>query len=129
MGVSVGLGWNKSKLSNTGGDSSRTAWVLPIAYEFGANQVAFTYARAGDTSTGATAVVSGSNTGANAYTLAYSRALSKRTNLGVSYSKLDNKSAATYDLFGLAANGAVSTATTGAGSDVSQFSVNMNHSF
>jgi predicted porin len=129
MGVSVGLGWNKSKLSNTGGDSSRTAWVLPIAYEFGANQVAFTYARAGDTSTGATAVVSGSNTGANAYTLGYSRMLSKRTNLGVSYSKLDNKSAATYDMFGLAANGGVSTAVAGAGSDVSQFSVNMNHSF
>ena len=128
MGLAIGIGWNKSKLENTGGTSGRTAWVLPISYTFGANQVAFTYGRAGDTGTGATAVVSGANTGASAYTLAYGYSLSKRTNVGVSYSKLDNKSAATYDLFGLAANGGTSTAAT-PGADVSQFAVNMNHSF
>lgn len=128
MGLAIGIGWNKSKLENTGGTSGRTAWVLPISYTFGANQVAFTYAKAGDTGTGATAVVSGTNTGASAYTLAYGYSLSKRTNVGVSYSKLDNKSAGTYDLFGLGANGGTSTAAT-PGADVSQFAVNMNHSF
>lgn len=128
MGLAIGIGWNKSKLENTGGTSGRTAWMLPVSYTFGANQVAFTYAKAGNTGTGATGVVSGANTGATAYTLAYGYSLSKRTNVGVSYSKLDNKSAATYDLFGLAANGGTSTAAT-PGADVSQFAVNMNHSF
>ena len=128
MGLAIGIGWNKSKLENTGGTSGRTAWVLPVSYTFGANQVAFTYARAGDTGVGATAVVSGANTGASAYTLGYGYSLSKRTNIGVAYTKVDNKSAATYDMFGLGANGATSTAAT-PGADASQFSVNMNHAF
>jgi len=128
MGLAIGIGWNKSKLENTGGTSGRTAWVLPVSYTFGANQVAFTYAKAGDTGTGAAGVGSGTGTGASAYTLAYGYSLSKRTNVGVSYSKLDNKAAGTYDLFGLGANGGTSTAAT-AGADVSQFAVNVNHSF
>lgn len=128
MGLAIGIGWNKSKLENTAGTSSRTAWVLPVSYTFGANQLAFTYAKAGDTSVGNTAVASGANTGANAYTLAYSYMMSKRTNLGLSYTKLNNKAAAIYDLFGLAANGGTSTAAT-PGADVSQFALNVNHSF
>jgi predicted porin len=126
MGLAIGIGWNKSKLETTAGDASRTAWVLPVSYTFGANQVAFTYAKAGDSSGGFLA--SNANTGATGYTLAYSYMMSKRTNVGVSYSKLNNKSAGTYDFFGIAANGGVSTATI-AGSDVSQMAVNMNHSF
>lgn len=119
MGLAIGLGWNKSKQDFTTGEISRTAWVLPVSYTFGANQVAFTYAKAGNTSTIA-------DSGASAYTLAYGYSLSKRTNIGVSYSKMDNKTGASYDLFGLAANGATGTA---AGEDSSQFAVNMNHSF
>lgn len=128
MGLAIGIGWNKSKLENTVGTSSRTAWVLPVSYTFGANQLAFTYAKAGDTSVGNTGVASGANTGANAYTLAYSYMMSKRTNIGLSYTKLDNKAAATYDLFAIAANGGTSTLAT-PGADVSQFAVNMNHAF
>ena len=136
MGLAIGIGWNKSKLETTAGDLSRTAWVLPVSYTFGANQVAFTYAKANDSSGGFLA--SNANTGASAHTLAYGYSLSKRTNVGLSYTKLNNKSAATYDLFGTGANcaPAVGTATAacangaaGAGADVSQFSVNMNHAF
>ena len=126
MGVAVGLGWNKSKLETTLGEASRTAWVLPVSYTFGANQVAFTYARANNLS--GSFMANNSDTGANAYTLAYGYSMSKRTNVGVAYTKLDNKSRATYDLFGIASNGGTSTATF-AGADVSQLSLNMNHSF
>ncbi len=126
MGVAVGLGWNKSKLETTLGEASRTAWLLPISYTFGANQVAFTYARANNLSGSLAAGVS--DTGANAYTLAYGYSLSKRTNLGVAYTKLDNKTNGTYDLFAIGANGGVSTATI-PGSDVTQVSFNLNHSF
>ncbi len=126
MGISIGIAANQSRLELTGGDAKRTAWVLPIAYEFGANQVAFTYAKANNLS--GSAVGNGSDTGANAYTLSFGHSLSKRTNMGVAYTRLDNKSKATYDLFGIGANGATSTATV-PGADVSQLSFNMNHSF
>ncbi len=119
MGLGIGLGWNKSKLDYTTGEVSRSAYVLPISYVFGANQVAFTYAKAGNTSGVA-------DSGANAYTLSFGHSMSKRTNLGVAYTKLDNKSGGSYDLFGLAANGATATP---AGADVSQVSFNMKHSF
>ncbi len=119
MGLGIGLGWNKSKLDFTTGEVSRTAWVLPISYTFGANQVALSYAKAGNTSGVA-------DSGANAYTLSFGHSLSKRTNVGVAYTKLDNKSGGSYDLFGLAANGATATP---AGADVSQVSFNVNHSF
>lgn len=126
MGLAIGLGWNKSRAEMIGGEASRTAWVLPVSYVFGANQVAFTYARANNLSGSAVAGVS--DTGANAYTLSFGHSMSKRTNVGVAYTKLDNKRNATYDLFGLAANGGTSTAAF-PGADVSQLSLNVNHSF
>ena len=124
MGLNVGLAWNKSRLDTTVGESSRTAWLLPVSYTFGNNQVAFTYAKANNLSGGFLA--NNSNTGAKAYTLAYSYMLSKRTNVGAAYTKLTNDSAATYNVF---ANGANGTAVTAAGEDPSQFSINVNHSF
>lgn len=126
MGLTVGLGWNKSKIETSAGDADRTAWVLPVSYAFGAHQVAFTYAHASNLGGGFMA--NNSDTGANAYTLGYSYSLSKRTNLGVSYTRLDNKSRATYDLFAIGANGGTSTSAY-AGADVTQMSVNMNHAF
>jgi hypothetical protein len=71
-------------------------------------------------------VTSGSSTGAKAYTLAYGYSLSKRTNVGVGYTKVNNDLNATYTLFGAAGRGAVNTV---ADQDVGQFSLNMNHSF
>jgi len=126
MGLAIGLGWNKSKGETTLGNVDRTAWLLPISYAFGANQVAFTYARANDLK--GSLAAGASDTGAAAYTLAYGYSMSKRTNLGVAYTKLDNKRNATYDLFAIGANGGTSTAAY-AGADVSQVSFNMNHSF
>ncbi|MCK9380012.1 MAG: porin [Sulfuritalea sp.] len=129
MGLKIGIAANQSKLEMTGGEAKRTAWLLPISYEFGANQVAFTYAKANNAS-GSFCGGGCNDTGANAYTLAYGRSLSKRTNLGVAYTKLDNKANATYDLFGLGANGATSINTLGIGGvDAAQLSVNMNHAF
>lgn len=124
MGLKAGIAWNQSRVDTTAGDLKRSAWLIPVSYEFGANQVAFTYAKANNQSGSFTAV--NNDTGASAYTLAYSRALSKRTNLGVSYSKMDNKANASYDLFGLAASAATGTSV---GADSSQFAINMNHSF
>lgn len=117
MGIKVGIAWNKSKLDFTTGERSRTAWLLPISYDFGSNRVNFTYLTAGDT----TGVAS---SGAKAFTLAFGHALSKRTNVGINYSKLTNEAGATYNLFG----GGTSTAAT-PGADVSQLALTVYHSF
>ncbi len=117
MGLKVGIAWNKSKLDLTTGERSRTAWLLPISYDFGSNRVNFTYLSAGDT----TGVAS---SGAKAFTLAFGHALSKRTNVGINYSKLSNETGATYNLFG----GGTSTATV-PGADVSQLALTVYHSF
>lgn len=117
MGINVGLAWNKSKLEFTNGERSRTAWLLPISYDFGANRVNFTYLSAGNT-TGV------ANSGAKAYTLAFGHSLSKRTNVGIGYSRLTNETGATYNLFG----GGTSTAAT-PGADVSQLALTMYHAF
>lgn len=127
MGLKAGLGWNKSRLTAAGVENSRNAWILPVSYEFGASQVAVTYARAGNTSNTA------GSTGAKAWTASYGYSLSKRTNVGVAYTKLDNDSAGKYNLFALGANGATAIGTAAGnapvGSSVSQFSLNMNHGF
>lgn len=119
MGLKLGAAWNKSRLETTVGDFSRTAWLLPVSYTWGANQVAFTYVKAGNTT-------NVTDSDAKAYTLAYGYSLSKRTNVGAAYTKMNNNTGATYNLFGAAGRGAV---TTVAGQDVGQFSLNMNHSF
>lgn len=126
MGLAIGLGWNKSKIDTTAGNMSRTAWLIPVSYAFGANTVNFTYGKAAN-STG-NFLANNTDTGATGVTLAYSYSMSKRTNVGVSYTKLNNKAAGTYDLFGLGANGGTSTAAN-PGADVTQMSLNMNHSF
>ena len=117
MGLKVGIAWNKSKLTLSTGERSRTAWLLPISYEFGSNQVNFTFASAGNT----TGVAS---SGAKAYTLAFGHSLSKRTNVGINYSKLTNETGATYNLFA-----APTTTATVPGADVSQLALTVYHSF
>ncbi len=117
MGLKVGIAWNKSKLEFTNREQSRTAWLLPISYDFGSNRVNFTYLSAGNT-TGV------ADSGAKAYTLAFGHALSKRTNVGINYSRLTNERGATYNLFG----GGTSTAAT-PGADVSQLALTVYHSF
>ena len=132
MGLAIGLGWNKSKVTWSDVSVDRSAWVLPVSYTFGANQVAFTYAKANDLK-GSAGGITGTldSTGASAYTLAFGHSLSKRTNIGVAYTKLDNKTNGAYNLFGLAASGAqaVGALNTAVGTDVSQLSLNMNHAF
>jgi predicted porin len=131
-GFKAGLGWNRSRVTWSDGEVRRTAWVLPVSYTMGAHQFAATYAKAGNLTAAAAGLsATVSDTGASAWTLAYSNSLSKRTNVGVSYSKLENKANGAYNLFGLGANGAtpVGATNTAMGADVSQFAVNMNHSF
>ncbi|MDR2239868.1 MAG: porin [Zoogloeaceae bacterium] len=125
FGLKVGLGYDRSSLKNNPfvGNSTtnkRSAWFLPVSYEFGANKVYFTYAKAGDASNTV------GDTGAKAYVLGYDYAFSKRTSAGVFYTKLKNNNAGSYDLFALGANGA---SATNAGEDVRQIYFGVAHNF
>jgi len=130
MGITAGIAYNKSRYDTVAGgvagpEMSRNAWLLPVSYAFGASQVNVTYAKAGNTSNQA------GSTGAKAWSLGYGYSLSKRTNVGVTYTKLTNDAQGQYNLFAIARPGdtAVGGAGGPVGSDVSQFYMGITHAF
>ena len=105
-------------------DTERTVTSIPVTVPMGAGTVLFTYSKAGDTKTGG---VTNANTGATLLSVGYDHALSKRTSLGVSYAKLDNKAAAGYGLYTQTAlNGTPANAV---GTDAGQFYLGLRHAF
>jgi predicted porin len=117
FGLKVGLAYDRSKVNiGDGNNPRRGAWELPVSYEFGANKVYLSYARAGKVS----GIADGSKTGANAWMLGYDYAFSKRTSAGVFYTKLKNQDRANYNFFGLAASAATPTGYAGPGTDARQ---------
>ena len=131
LGVAtLGLTWDKSAqraaAANVAAftDTERTVTSIPVTVPMGAGTVLFTYSKAGNTKTGST---TNANTGATLVSVGYDYALSKRTTVGVSYAKLDNKAAAGYVLYTQTAlNG---TPANVAGQDASQFYVGVRHAF
>ncbi len=125
MGLALGLGWDSSKYdSDVTANTNwvkRNAWQATGQYTMGANAFYLQYAKAGNTS-GAGAADSGS--GAKAWMLGYDYALSKRTNVGISYTEVKNDSTSgTYDFF------ASATPTAGVGNKSAQWHLGMSHSF
>ena len=105
-------------------DTKRTAYSIPVVVPMGAHAVLFTYTSAGDSKTAGT---TNANTGATMVSVGYDHALSKRTSLGVSYAKVDNKANASYNPFvysALTGNGAV-----GVGQDTAQLYLGLRHTF
>ncbi len=105
-------------------DTERTVTSIPVTVPMGAGTALLTYSKAGNTKTGG---VTNANTGATLLSIGYDYALSKRTSLGVSYAKLDNKSAAGYALYTQTAlNGTPANAV---GTDAAQFYLGLRHAF
>lgn len=125
QGFYVGVTWDKSKLENaaTGADiADRNAWSIPVAYSWGANKIGYTYTRADDDK------VLGSGTGAKLNVIYYNYALSKRTQLAVTYARLNNDSNAVYNLY--ATNlGSTDVATLSPGESPRALQFTLNHSF
>lgn len=141
MGLKVGLGWDRSSLDNGyagmpnivgRGKAARSAWMVPVSYTFGPHAIYGTYARAGSASGSAIAAGTGGDYKAHQWTVGYDYAFSKRTSMGVFYTKVNNNMNAagtaggSYDMFALGVNGAT---TTRRGEDASQLYIGMNHSF
>ncbi|MCM2290448.1 MAG: porin, partial [Sulfuritalea sp.] len=123
MGLSLGLGYDSSKYDNDATTNTnwvkRNAWQLTGQYAMGANQFYLQYAKAGKTS-GAGAADDAS--GAKAWLLGYDYALSKRTNVGISYTEVKNENGGTYDFF-------ASPVGTPVGAKSAQWHLGMSHSF
>lgn len=124
MGLKVGVIWDSSKSTPvaTGLDTKQTAWTLPISYTAGANSFYFTYGKAGDLS--GSGVGNGANTNTKMTMLAYSYAMSKRTAVNVSWTRLSNDTAVATDFWSRQVGGGY-----GAGGDPTSFTLGMRHSF
>jgi len=127
FGLKIGLQYDKAKseVSSTNVENgNRAAWELPISYTFGANKILGSYTRAGNTSA---AGVTTQNSGAKMFVLGYDYSLSKRTDVGVFYSKLKNDVAGAYTPFssGTSSNGS----TLVAGESASIFALAIKHTF
>ncbi len=127
--VSVGLTYNDSAITSgtIGGatqERRRTAWSIPVNVHMGPGMIMVSYTRANDLETNG---VTTANTGASLISVGYNYALSKRTALGVSYAKVDNKAAAGYGLFTQAALGG--TPANAIGQDASQLYAGIRHAF
>lgn len=125
-----------------GGDTKVKTWHIGIVWKIsGPHNIRAAYSRAGDVQgasvvsavtvaspTGSTGTpmntrpASGANTGADMWQIRYVHELSKRTELGLGYSRTNNRSAGTYETGG-------ATSTQYAGSDSSAIGGFMKHSF
>jgi predicted porin len=138
FGLKIGLAWDKSRIKSTtgGGDiQRRTAWSLPVSYNWGNHTVHVNYSSAGDDKQTA------GNAGANMWALSYSYDLSKRTSLALTYASIKDKNAdgaiaaglgngGTYNFFTSTSLGlGASAGAIQAGEDPKMWGVTMRHAF
>ena len=145
-GFKVGLSWDKSRVkastastlgiagvSGTGGVvggafasgtevGNRTAWTLPVSYMMGNNGFHFHYTKAADDKS------TNVQDGAKMIAFSYQYALSKRTSVGLTYSKITNDVAASYNFFTTASLGN-SAAATLPGEDPRLMAATIRHAF
>ena len=153
----LGLAWNRGKTTDPASglvSGDRTSWSIPMSYTWGQHSVAGHYTKnrdgnsvqvgystvalattaagnAGQTASGTNQnTVSGANTGAHMWAIAYDYSLSKRTSAGLSFAQLRNKSAATYSMF-YNAQTAFGSANSGslAGEDSRLLAATIRHNF
>jgi predicted porin len=137
FGLKVGLAWDSSKLksdndlaANTIGNttlSKRTAWSIPFQYSFmGKHQITGHYTKANKDARIDDFGING--TGANMWALGYSYDLSRRTSLGVTHARINNKQNASYNLYNSASLG-LGQGGLLPGEDPRMFGTTIKHSF
>jgi len=118
------------KVSESGSSIGRTAFMVPVSYNWDKHGVYATYSVAGNSSTGSTTM---NNTGASQINLVYDYALTSRAFIGLFYAGITNKSAGTYGPFlsgtnlGPSSNNVVFDLAPG--SNWHQIGINMNYWF
>jgi len=152
-GFQIGLAWDKSQLTNLTQNSAgvstnlkvanRNAWSIPASYTMGNHNFYAHYTVADDdkTSSGTAgtraAITNGTvcgpaigacGTGAKMWALAYVYDLSKRTSMGISWSKINNENGAAYNHFTSTSLGDSSSAVV-AGEDPRILAATIRHAF
>lgn len=128
-GWKVGLAWDKARIRPAAGGadtSRRTAWSIPVHYEWGKHGIYAHYDHAGNDK--ATAI----NDSATMFAISYAYKMSKRTSLALTYAQINNNVGGRYNFFtGAGGLGSGSTAVTAAlaGSDPRIMSATINHKF
>jgi len=123
FGLKIGAQWDRAKIEGTGvagADARRNAWQIPVSYQVGAHTVLAQYTKAGD-------IKGETDSGAKMWTVGYDYALSKRTNVGVFYGKLDNDANARYQMEG--AGDSRNGSALFAGESASMFALAVKHVF
>lgn len=125
-GFKLGLAWDKSTITDTtgvaGDISERTAWTFPVSYNMGAHGFHAHYTKARDDQK-----IAGDNS-AKMFAMSYQYSLSKRTSVGLTYAKITNAAAATYNFFTGTSLGN-SPAAAAVGEDPRLFAATLRHAF
>jgi predicted porin len=108
--------------------SKRTAWSIPFRYSFmGKHQISGHYTKAkSDTKFDDVGI---NATGANMWALGYAYDLSKRTSIGITYARINNKQNAAYQLFTSSSLGLGTAAGLAPGEDPRMFGTTLRHAF
>lgn len=127
-GLKVGLVWDKSRLNAAATGlktNERTAWSIPVSYLMGPHNFYGHYTKARDDK------ITVAQDGAKMLTLAYAYDLSKRTSLGLTYSKITNDVGASYNMFVInsGAIGVGGAVLTNMGEDPRLMTVTVRHVF
>lgn len=128
-GIKAGLMYDNTSMVNGGlsaagaivGDSGRTAFQVPVSYQWGDHGVYATYTMAGKTA-------SQDNTTAKQMTFAYDYALTKRAFIGVALTTINNDSRVNYQGF-LTGYSAFGTSALAYGESWRQLSLSLNYWF
>ena len=127
--ATVGLTYDQSKriggaMNAAETENKRSAWSIPVTVPMGAGTFLATYTKASNVKNNGTTVA---DSGASLFSVGYDYSLSKRTSVGVSYAKLNNKAAAGYALYTQGSlNGTPNNAV---GQDASQLYLGIRHAF
>ena len=129
-GFHIGAAWDKSTITDkvSGSKTSdRNAWSIPIEYATGPHNFYFHYDKAnkdkGSSFTG------GPDSSATMIAAAYVYDLSKRTSVGVTYAKIDNKEGAAYNFFTTTGGIGSPDAKVNVGEDPRLFALTVRHGF
>jgi predicted porin len=117
----IGAQYDDSKLKfGTAADQKRKASHIAVTAPMGMGAILFQYTKAN-------AISGQSNTGATMVSIGYDYSLSKRTSVGVNYSKINNEIAANYQFFtGVALQNSPATSK---GTDTSMLYAGIRHAF
>ena len=132
-GFKVGLAYERIKgdgqaTATTKEEINRSAWYLPVSYQFGNNTVKLAFTHAGKSNQKINGADLSGNDTAKQWTLGFDHAMSKRTNLYALYTQVRNDTNGSYAV-GSAGTGIAGVLPASYGADPKAFSVGMIHKF